>query len=281
MNESSTFLFCLLTACSLGFATAEASDQPHGKSPALPPRERILDCVKHATGLDALFSIEKIDLTSLHGSGLPFSAEIKSQTGIRVRFIPGKFKWKLPIRGADDPYVRQFTVYLNADANQVLAVTSRLAERSPDIPAEPSPDTDATQLPVDHDVYDSFPTVDPKFTFVEALEVVREYGIGYPLLAHEFDGFYVIYSPKNEKPHPVWIIKMRGLPPMPISHLPSDDGNNEIVKSPRRQGRSYYRYYVDAISGKWMFGGISSWSKQTRPSSCMVKELKPSCARRP
>ncbi|MEI9893698.1 MAG: hypothetical protein WDN28_07300 [Chthoniobacter sp.] len=213
---------------------------------------QILDCVKRLTGLDAS-SVAEAERVSLSELNIPFlSAQLRDETGIRVRFAPGKIHWSLPYHGREDLYARYFTVYLDAEAKRILAVTSHLAERSPDIHAELSPEEAEKDLRLSGAVYQSFPTVDPNITFLEALETVRASGYGYPPLAQEIDGFYVMYALRDQAPRPVWIINLRGLPPFPFHRPFGTIGRNAM--EPPAWKRNYARNIVDAISGKWIIG---------------------------
>jgi hypothetical protein len=273
----------LLTLWLFGVAGPAFAQAPVSDGIALPPPERVLDCVKRVTGLDAFFTMEKIERASLAEIDTPFSkAPMKDKTGIRVSFAPGKVKWDPPPRVAGDPYVRRFEVYLNAEANCVLAVTSQLAERPPELPV---PIRDKADLhPVMSGVVStSFPTSDPKITFIEALEVARERSLAHAFKAQEIDGYYLMLSSKpgphdptplplisgwtamtpapgprpEEKPHAVWIIYMRGLP---YFRMPDPFGGGGSRKPPR-SGESRTQDFVDAMTGKWMHGGISSNSR--------------------
>lgn len=220
-------------------------------SPALPPQDQIFDCVTRFTGLDTLFTIESAERVTLSELNIPFlAAQNKDQTGIRVDLTPGKINWPLPHHGFEDPYVRHFAVYLDTDAKRILAVTSRLAERSPDIHAELSPEEAEKRLRLSEESYDSFPTVDPGITFMDALESVRKNGIASPSVAQEIDGFYVMYGLRREKPQPVWVINLRGLPPLAFPGIAW--GGRAVL--PPAWKRNYMRNIVDGVTGKWLSG---------------------------
>jgi hypothetical protein len=243
MAIAGVFAGLLVGVQALAGNTVEAS-----KPPAMPPQERILDCLKRTTALDSSFGIDKVEIVPLAGLNIPFlSAQIKEKKGIRVRLIPGKIKWSGPREGSVDRYVRYFAVYLDAEANRVLAVTSRLEKRSSDIHPDPSPEVMAAQLSHASEAYEAFPTADPKVTFMEALEAVCVHGVGYPPLAQEIDGFYLMDSRAT---NPVWIINLRGLPPLPAT---SNPGGGKLVTPPIWKD-NHLRNVVDAATGKWLFG---------------------------
>jgi hypothetical protein len=226
--------------------------------PTAPPSlEHIQSRIARVTGLEASFSIDTIERVSLKELNIPcLSPQIADKWGVRVRFAPGKMKWTPPMRGVEDPYVRYFTVYLDADANRVLAITSRLAKRSPDIHDNPPPERTTVLLyQSSHEVYESFPADDPKFTFMEALDAVRAKGVGYPPLAQEIDGFYVMDSRLDRPAQPVWVINLRGLPPSPALSIPASPGGKVTeYKDPPIWQNNHLRNVVDAVTGAWLFG---------------------------
>jgi len=244
VKKSSAFLFCLLAACSLRLGNADASGEPPDRSPALPSKKRILDCVTAVTGLDAISPVEKSELVSLSEVIIPFfSSELKDKIGIRVRMAPVTIKWSSTTGPVADHYTRYFTVYLDADAERVLAVTSRLAERPPDI-REPTADETEGELRGSAQIYSSFPSAAPKITFMQALGAVRE------PLAPEIDGVYVMYSHLEEKPHPVWAISMRGGPPSALSFSrPILEKGVVAPEAPAGRQRNFVRAIVDATTG--------------------------------
>jgi hypothetical protein len=167
---------------------------------------------------------------SLSELNIPFlSAELKDQSGIRVRFAQGKIKLPHPITGHTDKYLRYFTVYLDADATRVIAVKSKLEKRSTDIAHLDTVEEATTDLRNASEFYESFPPVDPKVTFIDALQWMN----GLALEAQEIDGIYILYSSTPIKSRPAWVINLRGLPPVSAK----DD---------------HMRYVVDAITGGWL-----------------------------
>ena len=232
-------LFGLFANCLSG---ADAADSPKIVKVEL-PMAQVLDCVKRFTALDGSFTAKEIDRVSLSELNIPFlSPQIKDQTGIRVRFAPGKIKLPRPITGHADTYLRYFSVYLDAEASRVLAVTSRLEKRSPDVSHLNTLEAAAEELRGDSEFYESFPTVEPKTTFIDALQKKD----GFPLVAQEIDGFYVMYSRFHVNPRPMWVINLRGLPPM---SAPGRIGAPEGEEIPL-WGMNHWRYLVDAITGE-------------------------------
>jgi hypothetical protein len=227
------------------FYAAEESN----KSLVKPSRQQILDCVKRFTAWDESFAIASVESVSLSELQLPFlSHQLQDQTGIRIRFEPGKIK--LP-GGFDDPYMRYFTIYLDADARQLLGVKSRLAERSPDIHDGPSVEEVETRLRAAKQIYESFPLEAPKVSFMDALESVRAGSLSSPRDAQEIDGFYLMYKAGDQKPYPVWIIYLRGLPPM---HMMRPFGGPQ----PPVWTRNHTHSIVDAVTGKCIVSGNSA-----------------------
>lgn len=212
----------------------------------MPKQQIILDRIKRVTALDVISPIEKSAFTSLSEVNIPFlSSQIKDQIGIRVRLTPVKIRWPLKTAIVADQYTRHFTVYLDSDAHRVLAVISRLAERSPDI-HEPTAAVAEGHLRRCNELYLSFPSVDPQVTFMRALEAIPE-GISQ---AQEIDGVYVMYSHIGETPQPVWAITLRGSPPRTSSYnLPVLPKGMVLKESPIWM-RNFMRYVVDATTGR-------------------------------
>ena len=131
---SSLFLFAMSSIA------ADRNSPSNQISPL--PTKRISDCISRITGLDNLSPIEKKQRISFSEVNIPFlSPKIKGQGGIRVDFSPARTKWSTTEFSVADPYVRNISVYLDAEANRIVAVTAHLPERSPDIHPEPSPDS--------------------------------------------------------------------------------------------------------------------------------------------
>jgi hypothetical protein len=250
-----TLLVLSLSLLMRSVSPADGTTQSPGTT-ALPPLERIQSRIARVTGLEASFTIDKIEAVSLKELNIPcLSPQLADKRGVRVKFAPGKMKWTPPMRGVNDPYVRYFTVYLDADGNQVLAITSRLEKRSPDIHDDPPPERTAVLLSQMSEVYESFPTVDPKITFMEALDTVRARGVGYPPLAQEIDGYYVMESRLGRPAQPVWVINLRGLPRLPAPSIPArPDGKATEYKAPPIWQDNHLRNVVDAATGAWLFG---------------------------
>jgi hypothetical protein len=272
--------FCQrLTLLGLWLFVGAGAAVAQGDAPAtmaMPPREKILDCVKRFTGLEAHFTVEKTEQVSLSEIRKTyFWAPIKEKMGIRVSFAPGKIAWDLRAGGKPDPYLRRFAVYLDAEANHVLAVISRLAEKPPDGSPPCPPET--FQPEAMDQISDSLPATDPKFTFADTLNVSGEKGLGNPRMAQEIDAFYVLYArnmgpgpaprlsqpigaptppPEVQKPHPAWIILMRGQPPFPapMPYFP----NAPKIKAHSGLGQSSAQHFVDAFTGRPMGSYINT-----------------------
>ncbi len=223
------------------------------------PAEKIADSIKNVLALENFSSIEEIQRVPLTEINIPFlNTKLEGQMGIRVRLKPASIKWRDTGSPADDSYLRHATVYLDSDANRALAITTRLAQRSPDISDVAEPGVAEQQLKSNSEYYDSFPATTPKVTFKDALEEVRAHSPGYPPHAQEIDGFLLMYSRMGKRPQAAWVIVLRGLPPMP-SHQPppSPNVNPNVYKEQPIWQRNFMRSVVDAESGKWLFGSNS------------------------
>jgi hypothetical protein len=210
-----------------------------------PTKAYILDRIHVLTGLDALFQVDSIKSVPATAAMIPFlNKELEGKTAIEVTFKRGKLNLKSGRAGEPDKYNdRQFVVLLDADAKKLLAVTSTLSKKDPDIHPELSLEEAEDYLRHSSELYVSFPTSDPKITFLEALEIVKKDGFAYPTSAQEIDGLYLMRSEMRRSARAEWIITFRGMPPMPVRY-PS---------IPVWQ-RNHNREFVNDLTGKWLGG---------------------------
>jgi hypothetical protein len=219
------------------------------------PTQRVLDCIQRVTALNTVSPVSETQRVALTEINIPFLAsQFKDQVGIRVRLAPVKIMWGQGRARQEDRSLRHFTIYLDSEANKVLAVTCRLTERSPDV-REASVEEAEKQLRNHGEVYVSFPEENPKFSFMDALEEVRTNGRGDPEMAQEIDAVYVMHSVAKKEPRPVWVITLRGLPPYTVRNSMREDGR--VSKQPPVWRRNMWRKVVDANTGKWIFGSNS------------------------
>ena len=118
--------------------------------------------------------IESIEQVKLTDSRIPFIGKtIIGQSVIKVKVVPEKLKLPSQSKNFEDRYIRRFTLTFNADASQIVSITSTFqGERTKDVVDEPSPEFAELQLIDRKKNYDSLPTERPKVTFLDALDQV-------------------------------------------------------------------------------------------------------------
>jgi hypothetical protein len=84
----------------------------------------------------------------------------------------------------------------------------------------------------------------PKISFIEALNIVDDFGIGRPYYAKEMDAQYIWYSNvwQAKESQCVWIINLRGIPEIPYGTPPGGIPANirEV---------NHIRYIINAENG--------------------------------
>jgi hypothetical protein len=245
----------LLTIPLLSVGTGQTDLRPH----PTPTRTYILDRISRLTGLESLFEVESIENVPASNANIPFLAkELEGKTAIKVTFKRGKLKFKFPRGGLEDKYDgRRFVVLLDADAKRLLSVTSTIPIKDPDIHPEESLDNIEVQLRANGgESYQSFPALDPKITFLDALESLQRNHYS-PLVAQEIDGFCVMHSEMDGAPTLKWIVTLRGIPPRaerPSSQYFDGHGPKRSEKSEPEPiwQRNYLHEFVDATTGAWL-----------------------------
>jgi hypothetical protein len=170
------------------------------------------------------------------------SGLLKSKKGIKIVYRPAPLKFTHMREGErEDRFQRKFTVLLDETASKVIMIHSETKGATPDIHPEASPDQAAADLLKIHEEYKSFPDKSAKVAFLDALDQVRLRGVGYPFIAREIDAIYVMDSRLGQGAKPVWVITLRGLPPIPSK-----------ANEPAWQ-RNYFRNVVDAETGEWLY----------------------------
>lgn len=239
------FLMCALT-------TTKGGEIPTEKK-TMPKNSEILNCVNKATELGNKFKIASAEKVSLDGINIPFlSGSFKGQAGIEVTFEPGRLKFDGAKPDEPDLYVRTFTVLLDETASQVLMVTAKRKDKDEEVIPEASPSIGEEQLKREGEVYHSLPKTPEPVTFWAALDRVYRSGIPRPIIAKEIDGYCVMYSRFAEEPHPVWIIRLRGIPAAPVR---GDVPPWQITA---------LRNVVDAKTGKWLFASNKPYLSENR-----------------
>jgi hypothetical protein len=131
-----------------------------------------------------------------------------------VEFTDVALKFKSAMPNFADKYKRKFVVLLDEKTGQLISVTSHFDGKDPDLLELSPADSAERQLSEEDEVYHGLPAADPKLTFLDALEVVLNKGIGSPFVAKEIYGNFVLHSRGKSPQRAVWVINLRGLPPL-------------------------------------------------------------------
>jgi hypothetical protein len=144
------------------------------------------------------------------------------KTAWQVEFDEVSLKFKTSMPDFEDKYKRKFVVLLDEKTGQLINITSKFDGKDSDLREQPSGATAESQLKAENETYYGLPTKEPKLTFLAALEVVLNKGMGSPFLAKEIYGNYVMHSRGGSPQRAVWVITLRGLPPI-AAHGPGGD----------------------------------------------------------
>lgn len=124
-----------------------------------------------------------------------------------------------------DRYMRTVDVLLDPANGKLVSVRTRWPEEEPPIAPEPSAEWAAREMRSNREVYHGFPREQPPISFSEAVRVVQESG-GNPLVAKQIVGRWIMWSWQGSAPKPMWIITLRGIPP--IAEDVSPDAANHL-----------------------------------------------------
>jgi hypothetical protein len=162
-----------------------------------------------------------------------------------VEFSGASLKFKSAAPNFQDKYQREFIVLLDERTGQLISVISRFDGKDSDLREQPSGAAAELQLKAEDEIYYGLPEEEPKLTFLSVLEVVLNKGVGSPFLAKEIYANYVLHSRGGSPQRAVWVVTLRGLPPI-AAHGPHGD----IV--PVWQ-RNHMRNVVDDKTGMNLF----------------------------
>lgn len=198
------------------------------------------------TGLDTLTKNIAARRVIIHDERTPYLWErYIGQQAWSVEFAEVSLHFKSAVPNFADKYKRKFFVLLDQRTGQLISVVSRFDGKDPDLHEQPSGASAERQLKAGDEFYYGLPTEGPKRTFLAALEIVLNKGIGSPFMAKEIYGNFVVESRGDSPRRNVWVVTLRGLPPIP-SHGPDGD------KIPTWQ-RNYMRNVVDDETGVNLF----------------------------
>ena len=163
----------------------------------------------------------------------------------QVEFADVSLKFKTSMPDFEDKYMRKFVVLLDEKTAQLISVTSKFKGKDPDLREQPSGEVAESQLEAEDEFYYGLPKKGPRLTFLAALEVVLNKGIGSPFLAKEIYGNFVLHSRGGSPKRAVWVITLRGLPPIPAH---GEHGDSVPVWQ-----RNHIRNVVDDETGENLF----------------------------
>jgi hypothetical protein len=195
------------------------------------------------TGLDRVSKRISSCQIKIHGDNTPFlAAQFENKTAWRIEFGEISFTGKITNSPLSDPYQfqRKFIVLIDAQTGRLLEVKTDYTGNVGTMKPEPDAMSAAQRLRSCAEVYTGLPAADPKTTFFDAVNAAE---LGCPMLAKEVNGLYVMDSHMASTPRAVWIIILRGIPPIP---LPGPPGSNPTIDT----GRSV----IDAATGACLFG---------------------------
>lgn len=138
--------------------------------------------------------------------------------------------------GWHDKYSRTLDVYLDPESGRLLKVSTRWPDGEKEIAPEPDAANAAWQLQGTREMYHGIPEEDPPISFLEAIDVIQRNG-GNPLVAKQISGVWVVWSRMDKEPRPMWVITLRGIPPV----RPHEINLNLL---------NHMRYIVDPVAKK-------------------------------
>lgn len=160
----------------------------------------------------------------------------------RVKLTNVGFNLKSPAVSVPGPYrnLRTFTAVVEAETGQLICVKCKYAGSVPDIRPEASAAVQEKALQM-NETYTDFPSDDPTISLVHALDAVPTN----PRLAKEIDALYVLESRMGAAPRPVWMVTLRGIPPIEPRSTSSAGIHPWLLNR--------MRCAVDARTGKLLF----------------------------
>ncbi len=266
----------MITVWNLTQAAAQAPDQERSQAQAKQARTDDRETWTIKTKEQATSRVRRI-------LGLPDRSPLKLTAGLvtlkedNTPFLNGQIvdrpiwqvviaDWKLQLKSAPadavDCYARTFDALLDPKDGKLLKILSRWPKGVPPIAPQPPADSAETQMNnAGLEKYHAFPETEPLISFLEALDVVlKDGGLGNPLVAKQILAHYVVRSAMGREPKAVWAITLRGIPPFRAAYpgVPVD-------------ARNHARHIVDAKTGKWICAGTSPQPQTSEESEAQGK----------
>jgi hypothetical protein len=209
-----------------------------------------IDLSSRLTRLNEISTSSSATNMTVAGDNTPFLArDFENRSVWSVEYSGVSLKLKLANPKYVDKYrqKRTFTVWLDAKTGQLLKIRSKFQGEAGEMRQEPSADSAESQLRAAGEFYSGLPnvSVQPRITFLDAVDAVLSQGIGSPLAAKEIDGLCVMHSKMGSTPRLVWVVTLRGLPP-----IPAKGPQGDLVPAWQR---NHIRNVVDAVTGKCLF----------------------------
>jgi len=215
------------------------------------PDQALKECFA-LTQLNLISKSNKITSLKLTGDNTPFLSErLNGRVVWRVEFSQCTLKLKSALPSVPDryPLKRTFMATMYESGGCFIKIATEFAGDTSDLGKQPSAKAAEDQLRRMDEWYTDIPSQPPKLSFLQAVDAVQSGGIGCPNLAKEIDGQYVMDTENGEKPRPVWIITLRGIPPMPGSIDPL----NPREKTVPIRFQNHIRNVIDASTGKCIY----------------------------
>ncbi len=238
-----------LTVCLIATTTAQGTANPgatredSGKPTSVAVTEQVLSVARSAVGLADAGQPQVVEETApiLREDATPFLHADFLQRTPWVVIIP-EFRLSLPSTppGSADMYARTLNVYIDPKTRQVLKVLTDWPPSEPPIASEPAWEIATEQLRLTQEVYQEFAQGTPPITFLEALDIIQRDG-GTPLIAKQITAVWVNWSKMGKEPTPMWVITLRGIPPI----RPHRDVHPDAL--------NHLRYVVDPVKKKWIY----------------------------
>lgn len=199
------------------------------------------------TGLNRVSRVNSAQQVTITNATIPFLAKkYEGKESWCVVFDDVSLADKLNFAevGFPDTYQskRTFRVFIDAQTGQLIEVKCEYKGQATDMSPVPNAVSAEAQIKSGSEEYTGLPTVDPKITFLDAVNVALASGSN-PLNAKEINGLYVMDSHMGAVARPVWIIMTRGIPPMALPKPSRVSGKVEATT---------LRCVVDAMTGKWL-----------------------------
>lgn len=206
-----------------------------------------------------------------HALGLPEDTEAiieepaeKTLLTDRTPFLHDEFVRRAPVvvvfqnlkfvlpSGISNKYVRTVRVYLDPKSGQVLKITTDWPNGETQIAPEPESQTATEQLRSKKEIYHAFPMGAPTISLLDALDVIQSDGGG-SKSAKQIIARWVLWSRLGSDPKPMWVITLRGIPPV----RPHRDVHPDAL--------NHLRYVVDPEKKKWITATTSPQPINTEP----------------